>query len=163
MQGDGAAVARLAHGDAHPVPVTDANDASASRSHSSMARRPVRASSSTTSSRVSTRRSPTAKQCRSWPRSSEAEAPSVIWRVLVVVGGISVALLGACGDDDGGSANAEDSAPPTPEDPPTPPTTSVGPPACIDGARPLDIGGGRVAAVHGDGPSAVVLVNQIED
>lgn len=26
MQGDGAAVAQLAHGDAHPVPVTDAND-----------------------------------------------------------------------------------------------------------------------------------------
>jgi hypothetical protein len=26
MQGDGAAVAQLAYGDAHPVPVTDAND-----------------------------------------------------------------------------------------------------------------------------------------
>jgi hypothetical protein len=26
MQGDGAVVAQLAHGDAHPVPVADAND-----------------------------------------------------------------------------------------------------------------------------------------
>ena len=26
MQGDGAVVAQLAHGDAHPVPATDAND-----------------------------------------------------------------------------------------------------------------------------------------
>ena len=85
------------------------------------------------------------------------------WRVLVVLGGISVALLGACGDDDGESANADDSASPTTDEPTTTSTKSGGPPDCMDGARPLDIGGGRVAAVHGDGPSAVVLVNQIED
>src|ERR687897_313471 len=75
-------------------------------------------------------------------RSPEAEAPSVMWRVLVVLGGISVALLGACGDDDGESANADDSAPPTTDEPTTTSTKSGGPPACIDGARPLDIGGG---------------------
>src|SRR5918995_217805 len=135
MQRDGAVVAQLATGTRIQCPSPMRTTASASRSHSSLARRPVRASTSTTrpsrgsaaaraaarsaSSRVSTRRSPRAKQCRSSPRSPEAEGPSVMWRVVFGVGGIS--------------------------------------------GRPLDIGGGRVAAVHGDGPSAVVLVNQIED